>query len=142
MKLPLNAMIYEYEVDADPSYYFAGTKGIKKIYACVQINEETYKSLKENKYFNEVDNFENKEIYVENYMMKKRNYESFNIEDFEEISIKYYMTSIGQHEFHGIWTRYNSGHSIGIFIVLTKVKDYEYDAEIYYTYRLYVFNEG
>jgi len=121
----------EYEVITEPSYRFAGTKGIKEIYATIQIDERIYESLKEKWNFEYNYSF-NLEEHIVNYMLDKRNYKSFNIEDFEEIQMKHYTVPLGEHVYHGFCSIYSSGREVGIYIVLAKINGF---------YCLYVFNE-
>lgn len=131
MKLP-SALMLEYEIEPEPSYRFAGTRGIKKIFACLQIEQDDYESLKEKKYFNECTPVWSKEEHIKNYM---------NLDDFEEMRIIYYITPLSENVYHGILPIYHSGPTTSIFIVIAKMKDDLYLESSYYFYRLYVFNE-
>jgi len=136
MKLP-GSFMFEYEVEIEPSYRFAGTKGIKKIFAGLQIDEKTYELLKEKKYFDARDPVWSKEEYVESYILEKRNYKSFSLDNFAESKVIYYITPLGENVYHGFWALYRSGPSMGIFIVLLKIES-GHDNETFF-YRLIVF---
>ena len=77
------------------------------------------------------------EDHVKKYMTEKKGYESFDIEDFEEIKIKHRIVPLGEHVYHGIGKIYRSGPATAIFIVLTKEKI----DKVSYRYLLCVFNE-
>ena len=106
------AMLIEYEIDTEPTYNFAETKGIKEIYASINIDVNTYDSLKEKWDFNDKN-------YPWNYIKTIENY--INVENFEEIKIKYYSMPIYKNDYHGIFKIYRSpAPRTGIFIILTK----------------------
>lgn len=126
-KLPKSAGIIEYEVDAEPTYSIGKINGIRGIYAKIGIVKDTYESLKEQWKFDD-DKYAH---YMKNFKDSK-NYESFNIENVEEINFRYNSTTLLVHfECYGIWKIYNYHQTI-IGIVLIKEKD-----ERYY---LYVFS--
>ena len=151
MRLPVHrsgfVLLLQYEITTEPSYRFAGTKGIKEIFAALQIDERTFEALKARQRPNPRDTrnlawhtwnrFQCKETYVQNYMVTERNREYFDFGDFEDFRIIYYQTYLWQQVYHGIFSIRQSPWPVtSVFIVITKI-----DAgDDLYFYYLYVFN--
>ena len=122
----------EYVVDTEPTYTLGGIRGIRGIYAKFSIDEDFYESLKQNYRFD----FNERDFQIIRNMRRERNFESFNIENVEEIKFIIRSTSIANIEIRGIWTKHSQS-SKNIATVITKEK-HEINNEFIYAHYLYI----
>jgi len=126
IRLPTSANLIEYTVDSEPTYTLGGVRGVRGIFAKVQIDKETYERLLRRHAFTNDD-----AMTLIGYMQERYNY-TFNVEGFDEIMIARRLVSLSHNFNQSFFIRsYNTTSAI-IFIVLTR----EYDG----SYHLHVFS--
>jgi len=133
LRLPANARIIEYNIDADPTATLGRVRGIRGIEAKIAIDQETYEYWREHKF----NHFNDKERYLEILRVRQAQggWGLIDINYVKEISFFPYRASLYYVDYHNLFSRsiYAIMTATNIDIVITREEGGFYLLYLFFT---------